>query len=472
LLKNLSQKLIDLLKNNQGNFALVAALLLPVLFLAAGISLQYATSTNLKSRLQMAADSASLATVSRIADGGMASDDAEEFAEQIFLAQMSEDIERFDVVDLTPNPVFTETTNGGVTTWTMKIEASASFASTPLLSILGYGNMDVSVLSSATSGNEEVQGALSMGVIVDISGSMYWPIDEAAALQSILGEDRGDASRVSANLYDAFYVYGLSEDQIKFVIGNYDTNDCADVERNNSDRTNFLSAIGEPTSTDSDTAYNYCYGPAYAAEKNGSADELLSKWDQIFPVIAPSKLRNLKDAASTLFDQLTTADPETKYVRTGSAAYRNYLHSTYEMQWGVDGTNAFIESLDADGGTASTDAVDFVLDKLKSSDNTEKSEHLAKNGQIPDRFILLMTDGANNHTSDDTATKQLCDEAKADDVTIFSVAFAGPSKGQELMKYCSSGDAFYFEPETVDSLIIVFELIGTSTAKTLTRLTK
>jgi Flp pilus assembly protein TadG len=245
LLKTLSQKLIDLLKNNQGNFALVAALLLPVLFLAAGISLQYATSTNLKSRLQMAADSASLATVSRIADGGMASDDAEEFAEQIFLAQMSEDIERFDVVDLTPNPVFTETTNGGVTTWTMKIEASASFASTPLLSILGYGNMDVSVLSSATSGNEEVQGALSMGVIVDISGSMYWPIDEAAALQSILGEDRGDASRVSANLYDAFYVYGLSENQIKFVIGNYDTNDCVDLSQFASASLNGIIAIKE-----------------------------------------------------------------------------------------------------------------------------------------------------------------------------------------------------------------------------------
>jgi Flp pilus assembly protein TadG len=199
LLKILSQKTIDLLKNNQGNFALVVALLLPVLLLVAGISLQFATSTNLKSRLQMAADSASLATVSRIAGGDVANHKAEEFAGQIFLAQMAEDIERFDIIDLTPNPVFTETTNGGVTTWTMKIGASASFASTPLLSILGYEIIDVSVLSSATSGNEAIQGALSMGVIVDISASMYWPIDQAAELQSILGEGREDASRVSAN---------------------------------------------------------------------------------------------------------------------------------------------------------------------------------------------------------------------------------------------------------------------------------
>ena len=64
--------------------------------------------------------------------------------------------------------------------------------------------------------------------------------------------------------------------------------------------------------------------------------------------------------------------------------------------------------------------------------NTEHDAHAAQpvhEGEEFElnRFMIFMTDGDNNYSSDDTETKALCDQYKADGIEIYSVAFEAPS---------------------------------------------
>ncbi|MEP4151673.1 MAG: vWA domain-containing protein, partial [Lentilitoribacter sp.] len=183
------------------------------------------------------------------------------------------------------------------------------------------------------------------------------------------------------------------------------------------------------------------------------------------------KIEALQDAAAALFAQLNSADPTQTYVRTGLSAYSSYIRGTTNMEWGTSSAGSYIDGMYASGGTASTKSVKWAYDQLKNSNAAEYNAHVAKNGQNPDKFMLFMTDGSNNRSSDDTATKAICDNAKNEGIRIFAVAFAAPSRGQQLLEYCASSSDDYFEPETANELVSAFEKIGKSTANTLTRLT-
>lgn len=83
-----------------------------------------------------------------------------------------------------------------------------------------------------------------------------------------------------------------------------------------------------------------------------------------------------------------------------------------------------------------------------------------------------MTDGDNNYTSADTSTKKLCDEAKADGLTIYTIAFAAPSRGQQLLSYCASQPENYYDARNSAELIDAFKNIGEQTSKVVSRLTQ
>ena len=57
-----------LLRNNDGNFTMLAALMLPVLFVAGSLAIDTTNAFSMKTRLQNAADSAALATTSQVAE--------------------------------------------------------------------------------------------------------------------------------------------------------------------------------------------------------------------------------------------------------------------------------------------------------------------------------------------------------------------------------------------------------------------
>jgi len=108
--------------------------------------------------------------------------------------------------------------------------------------------------------------------------------------------------------------------------------------------------------------------------------------------------------------------------------------------------------------------------RLKAA--TENTAHKNKNGQIPTKYLVFMTDGDNNSTSDDTSTKATCTSDKADGIEIYTVAFMAPTRGQTLLKDCASSTSHYFQAENMAALISAFKVIGERTSAVVSRLTK
>jgi hypothetical protein len=66
------------------------------------------------------------------------------------------------------------------------------------------------------------------------------------------------------------------------------------------------------------------------------------------------------------------------------------------------------------------------------------------------RVMVLMTDGENccghryQPSQQDTHTRMVCDNLKAEGVTVYAVAFEAPSVGVNLMSYCASSAGHFF----------------------------
>ncbi|MEY9195724.1 MULTISPECIES: vWA domain-containing protein [Sinorhizobium] len=183
-----------------------------------------------------------------------------------------------------------------------------------------------------------------------------------------------------------------------------------------------------------------------------------------------TKIDALKTAVSDLLAQLLVADPDQIYVRTAAVSYNSVQDAAGTLAWGTSGAASYVNALVATGGTASAGAFKTAYQKVIAE--TENTTHAAKNGQVPSKYLVFMTDGENNYANDDTVTKQWCDTAKANKVEIYSVAFMAPQRGQELLRYCASSASHYFEAEEVTDLVAAFQAIGERAAAVVSRLTK
>ncbi|MEP2947949.1 MAG: TadE/TadG family type IV pilus assembly protein [Lentilitoribacter sp.] len=458
----------------RGNFAMMAAIFTPVLLLGASMSLDVVNMAAMKGRMQAASDSVSLAVATRINKGTLDINDAEEFAKKLLLAQMESDTSRFANLAITPQVSVSKVVDNGVTTYNVSIGGTATQDTTPIASIFGKDTMSVSILSGATAGTEEIQGALSLGLVVDVSGSMGWQLPNSQAsqadIQSALGISSNQATKVTNAITKVMGTDGLASWQVKWIAENYSWHDCQGMSTNATAKAYFLNSLNLG-SMNNGQAKKICRR-ASLGSKFSDQETLAENIRTVISYYQPTKkIEALQDAAAALFAQLNSADPTQTYVRTGLSAYSSYIRGTTNMEWGTSSAGSYIDGMYASGGTASTKSVKWAYDQLKNSNAAEYNAHVAKNGQNPDKFMLFMTDGSNNRSSDDTATKAICDNAKNEGIRIFAVAFAAPSRGQQLLEYCASSSDDYFEPETANELVSAFEKIGKSTANTLTRLT-
>lgn len=182
-----------------------------------------------------------------------------------------------------------------------------------------------------------------------------------------------------------------------------------------------------------------------------------------------SKITALKTAVTTLAAQLVTADPKSEYSRLGAVSYNMSAQTPSPLDWGTTKATTYVNALVAEGGTASTDAMQKAYSSL--TDAKETKAHTDKTGLTPQKFIVFMTDGDNNNTYDDTQTLAICDKARADKITIYTVAFMAPSRGQNLLKTCAGTTANYFAADSMAQLVDAFKTIGKKAADRTTRLT-
>jgi Flp pilus assembly protein TadG len=389
-----------LLRDRSGNFGMMTAILLPVLIGAGGMALDVTNMLISKAELQDAADSAALAASTALATGEAANvAAAEELAKQFFLGQASNTMGEEAATALAGTldiDIKTTTTSNGKS-YEVKVASNYNLALTPLMSVLGYGTMNIATSGTSTSGTSVEQTALSMALVLDQSGSMNW-----------------DTTTVASK--------------------------------------------------------------TCAKKKNGKCKE----WD----ITYVKKITALKTAAAALFDALDSADPDGKLTRTGAVSYTHEVKGQTSplMAWGTSAARTYVSGLPENpaGGTDASGAMviaDEGVKKLADGSDTETTEHLTKDNTKVNRFIVLMTDGEMTGNSDswkeniDKKVRDACNSAKSHSIRIFTVAFMAPKKGKELLQYCATTSADYYEPETMEQLVSDFSKIAQSAVKGRTLLT-
>lgn len=186
-----------------------------------------------------------------------------------------------------------------------------------------------------------------------------------------------------------------------------------------------------------------------------------------------TKMESLQLATAALLNQFQEIDPEAKLIRTGAVSYNNVMQTPTPLAWGVAGISTYVEALTPAGTTNSGEAFKEAYDRLMvTGTQSEESEHKKKNGnETPDKYILFMTDGANNVYGADTKTKLYCDKARAAKIKVYSIAFKAPKEGEALLRYCATSSSDYYEPQDTSSLVAAFQTIANDASKRIVRLT-
>lgn len=183
-----------------------------------------------------------------------------------------------------------------------------------------------------------------------------------------------------------------------------------------------------------------------------------------------TKIADLKKATADLLTQLKNADPDKKYVRTGAAAYNTSVDSSQKIVWGTKKVDTYTQALSAGGGTNTSAGTTLAVAALKHK--RENKQHKKKNEQVPKKFMLVMTDGANNYYSWDTDTLADCTDAKNNGIEVYTVAFKAPSSGKTLLKNCASSTSHYYDATQSAQLIAAFKEIGAQVAAAVPRVTQ
>lgn len=400
-----------LLRDRGGNFGMMTALVFPVMLAAGGVAIDLTTMVMKKAELQDAADAAALAAASALANDGKSISDAKVIALSFLKMQMSGATE---VEDTKPG---TEGTNGE---------------------------------------NGEGEGVKEY----DFDASTVVDITETA----LLGNGKSFKVNVSTSYEMKFNPFTRLLGQTKTTMNAASSAESATESKNALSMFLVLDKSGSMAwiTNEKDAAVKSCINWTESNWGN-------TKTKATSPCYV-SKMAALKLAVASLFTQFKAADPTNTFVRTGSIAYDSYSYTPSALTWGFTSSLDYVNKLKAEGGTASGTAMDTAYKALKES--SEDKAHRDKNGQVPTKYIVFMTDGDNNSTWDDTSTKTTCTAAKKDGMEVYTVAFMAPTRGQNLLKECASSTSHYFQAENMAALVAAFKVIGERTSAVVSRLTK
>ncbi len=403
-----------MLKDRGGNFGMMTALIMPLILAAGGVAIDMAKMVTTKNQMQDAADAAALAAASALVSKEKPDiAKAKEIAANFLKAQTAGSI-----VDV---PAGEDGAKGN--------DLAAS-AKSPLPEELEVNSSTVDIIESAN-------GATGKAFKVTVANKKTIHFNAMTRLlgqDSILLETRATAESATETK-NALSMYLV-------------------LDRSGS--------MAWKTNT-KDTTKTSC--PNYT-EANWSKYPDLKATSPCYV----TKVNALKTAVKDLLTQLKTADPKEVYVRTAAISYNSAQDTAGNLAWGTAGTGTYVNALVATGGTASGNAFKSAYNRVTAT--TEDTAHKAKNGQVATKYIVFMTDGDNNNTSDDTMTLQWCDTARKNNVQVYTVAFMAPDRGQKLLKACATTAANYFEADEAADLIAAFKAIGEKASAMATRLTK
>ena len=449
-------------RGRQGNVALMFGILLPAMVVAAGIGIDFYRATNTRAALQEATDAGVLAAGrAKMADSSLTLKAAEKIARKYFDRNFSE-VKDFKVKSfvLSENPK----------TGTYLLNATGD-KSTTLMSIVGQKYMKVTATSEIRRGAAR---ALEVALALDVTGSMS-------------GSKIDDLKAAAKDLIEALTVDPSADVKISVVPFARHVNVGIDK----------IGAKWLKTPPDSTWDSQSCSVDVAAATAKGCSASSSTCYDDGVPYACEEWSCPDGNPAPT---NCTTTTYKTSFLGcVGSRNYpRNIKDSDYNLEQvpGVDNAVPWpdcpkpltpltddkkvvtqaIDDLVAGGETYIPGGLSWGFRTLTEGEpftgGMSFADMKSKGGL---KVLVLMTDGDNTASPDwgahygsdkalaDQYTEELCDEVKANDVAIYTIAFqVSDLATKKLLESCATKPPYYFDAANGSELTEAFEEIGAS----------
>ncbi|WP_299867938.1 TadE/TadG family type IV pilus assembly protein [uncultured Hoeflea sp.] len=290
---NATSKFRTLFRREEGNFAMLAALTVPVLFMAGSLAVDTTNALSMKVRLQNAVDSAALATAMRLTEEeDLTQAAAKAFALKFLNGQVQEDLPGFQDMAVSPNVTITPVEDNGRTIWKVAIALGGSYTLTPMARVLGQEKMTVNVVGKSESAGE-AQGSFSMALVLDRSGSMGWNLNgqqKIAVLKTAVG-----------GLVDQFKVADPNKKYVRLGASSYQsymTGSQSLVWNPEKTRT-FVNALPASGGTDSTAAFKWGYDALKHKRENNQHNKKSGQVPKKFIVFMTDGENNYSSADSS-----------------------------------------------------------------------------------------------------------------------------------------------------------------------------
>jgi Flp pilus assembly protein TadG len=172
-------RMTRLISDKSGNFAMISAVMVPVLFAAGSLAIDYNGAAMETRQLQGATDSAALAAAAAlVATSPSTTAAAQSLATDYVTGQMANYLSTTKMADLKANTTASATlsTDGGTKTYKVTVNARYAYSLSGLAPFLGKNSVTIAAASQSSSQSES-KNAMSMFLVLDRSGSMSWVTD-------------------------------------------------------------------------------------------------------------------------------------------------------------------------------------------------------------------------------------------------------------------------------------------------------
>ncbi len=386
-----------LLGDRSGNFAIITALTLPMLFGVAGAGLEMTRIVQIRTDLQNTLDSATLgvATEARIEEGRRTNAEYTQAVRDRLKNLSSGAIENAAGEPTEPviDPVASRSDTAKGTIFTISTSINYPVKLNPLLGFIGLSQVTLTLNSSSQSTFNKA-AAMSLYLVLDRSGSMSFKTDTI--------------------------------DKSKPVCRNYTESNWTSTP--SSQRPTSPCYVNKMTSLK--TAVSYLV-------------ETLRKADLSYKAGSSPESELVRTGAIAYDDKTYAAQP----LAWGTSAADAYVRAI--PQYPEGGTDASVALNTA-----------FAALKTTTAEET-RQHTAKKNLSFQRYIVLMTDGKMTGASSDWNATidakvRATCAAAKADGIKIFTVAFMAPSDGKSLLQACASSSDNYYAPENMEQIVTAF----------------
>lgn len=487
----LKQRAIDLACDRRGNFAMMAAILVVPLAAAAGLSIDYFQSVNIRSQLQNAADSAAIAAARTPAGGDYAA-----AAQKIFEAN-SAGLRGISLNGGQTNRVL------GADGWEYAYSVQYSMP-TGLSGLIGVDQVSGAINATAVAGGEKVEIAL----VLDSTGSMNGQgkmvelkkavrlfadefagmtnnvkmavvpfdtqvrVDDVAFGSSLLDtpanpfNDSTDCAtladpddRAACNEYKTAAAAATGCTSVVTAIhhGEIVTQDCVTVANGvKYIETTVTTTTTSPDNIDvvvSNTSEPFAFGP-----KTSKPNDIITANNDLLGADALNWTGCVIDRAQP--NDVSNAsprysDPATLYPAAHCATPN--LAAIQPLTSNMTTIKAVAASMQGSGNTNVTIGVQWGMEALTPEQPLTGSSTAAN----VKRYMIVLTDGVNtqnrwtrNSAEIDNRLTQACANAKANDITLYTVRVINGNAA--VLQACASSPDKYFDVQNASELSGVF----------------